>query len=351
MKVRKLKQLTDHYYSEGKRVVAPLVGFPGVNLVGTSIKLAQQNYCEHMKVINSIYERFHPDVLFPLMDLSVEANAIGRQTIFLPNESATVVTGDFSFELMEKFKQINIEYDSRLQSYTETVKQMNEQLPGSVMKGAYVTGPYTLAGLIIGAEQAAMQSVLNPVELKTFCEFTIDVIHKYVGLLIANGAQLICVLEPSAVMLGPDQFEMFSASFVKRICETCDSKNVSSVYHICGNSTHLIQKMCNAGVDALSLDSNEAGIDLPAIAGNIPSNVVLIGNLNPVGSILNGKAEEVQKDVCNLLEAMDEFPNFILSTGCDLPQEIPLENIDAFMKAGRDYRIKASKEFTASVRA
>jgi len=158
MKVRKLKQLTDHYYSEGKRLVAPLVGFPGVNLVGTSIKLAQQNCCEHIKVINSIYERFHPDVLFPLMDLSVEANAIGRQTIFLPNESPTVVIEDFDFEQLAKFKQINIEFDSRLLSYTETVKQMNEQLPGSVMKGAYVTGPYTLAGLIIGAEQAAMQS-------------------------------------------------------------------------------------------------------------------------------------------------------------------------------------------------
>ncbi|MDP3582920.1 MAG: uroporphyrinogen decarboxylase family protein, partial [Ignavibacteria bacterium] len=108
----------------------------------------------------------------------------------------------------------------------------------------------------------------------------------------------------------------------------------------CGNSSHLVQKMCEAGVDGLSLDSHETGIDLPAIAKEIPSDVVLIGNLNPVGSILNGKPEDIMRDINNLLEAMDEFPNYILSTGCDLPQEIPLENIDAFMKAGRDYRIK-----------
>lgn len=351
MKVRKLKQLADHYYSEGKRLVAPLVGFPGVNLVGTSIKLAQQNCCEHMKVINSINECFHPDVSFPLMDLSVEANAIGRQAIFLPNESATVVIEHFDIEQLEIFKKINVEFDSRLLSYVDTIKLMNKQLPSSVMKGAYVTGPYTLAGLIIGAEQAATQSILNPDDFKTLCEFTIGIIKKYVELLIVNGAQLICVLEPSAVMLGPEQFEMFSARLVKKICEMCDSKNVSTVYHICGNSTHLVNKMCEAGVDALSLDSYEAGIDLPVIASNIPTDVVLIGNLNPIGSILNGKPEDVKKDVNELLESMDNIPNYILSTGCDLPQEIPIENIDAFMKAGRDYKIKTRKEFTTSVHA
>ena len=340
MKERKLKQLTDKYYSEGKRLVAPLVGFPGVNLVGTSIKLAQQNYGEHIKVIKSIVERFQPDVVFPLMDLSVEANAIGRYTLFPQNESATIVTESFCAEEIRTIENVDVLLDSRLFGYTETMKRMNALLPKSVMKGAYVTGPYTLAGLLMGAQNAAMATIINPDELLQICEFTTSVIKKYVNALIENGAQLICVLEPSAVMLGPDQFEIFSSNYVKAICEICDCKEVTSVYHICGNSSHLVQKMCEAGVDGLSLDSHETGIDLPAIAKEIPSDVVLIGNLNPVGSILNGKPEDIMRDINNLLEAMDEFPNYILSTGCDLPQEIPLENIDAFMKAGRDYRIK-----------
>lgn len=340
MKERKLKQLTDKYYSEGKRLVAPLVGFPGVNLVGTSIKLAQQNYGEHIKVIKSIVERFQPDVVFPLMDLSVEANAIGRYTLFPQNESATIVTENFCAEEIRTIENVDVLLDSRLFGYTETMKRMSAALPKSVMKGAYVTGPFTLAGLLMGAQNAAMATIINPDELLQICEFTTSVIKKYVNALIENGAQLICVLEPSAVMLGPDQFEMFSARFAKIICELCDSKGVASVYHICGNSSHLIQKMCETGVDGLSLDSHEAGIDLPALAKQIPTDVVLIGNVNPVGSILNGKPEDVAGDVNSLIHAIDEFPNFVLSTGCDLPQDVPLENIDAFMKAGRDYRIK-----------
>jgi len=41
-----------------------------------------------------------------------------------------------------------------------------------------------------------------------------------------------------------------------------------------------------------------------------------------------------------LMDAMKPYPNFILSTGCDLPQEIPVDNIEAFMKAGREYEVK-----------
>ena len=109
------------------------------------------------------------------------------------------------------------------------------------------------------------------------------------------------------------------------------------MYHICGNSTHLINGMVNSGVSALSLDSAAAGVDLPAIARRISQNVILIGNISPVGSLLHGTPADVQRDVLFLLKQMDLYSNFILSTGCDLPQEIPLENLDAFMRTGRDY--------------
>ena len=39
-----------------------------------------------------------------------------------------------------------------------------------------------------------------------------------------------------------------------------------------------------------------------------------------------------------LVESMQGQHNFILSTGCDLPQETPLENIRAFMDVGRAWR-------------
>src|SRR5690554_757601 len=101
MKETNLVKLSHQYYQQGKRLVAPLLGFPGVELIGSNIKLAQQNFGVHFQAIKELVNRFEPDLIFPLMDLSVEANALGRYTLFPQEDSATVPKGEFSLEQIE----------------------------------------------------------------------------------------------------------------------------------------------------------------------------------------------------------------------------------------------------------
>jgi len=326
--------------NERRRLVAPLIGFPGLNITGCTIKLAQQNYGEHFRVMRAIAETIEPDVVFPLMDLAVEANALGRYTVFPKAESATVVKDAFSVDELAANEQINISFDTRLLGYVETVKLMSIGLPRAVLRGAYVTGPYSLAALIMGADEAAMATILHPDELEAVCQFATEKIQQYVQLLIAAGAQVVCILEPSAVMLGPDHFWRFSAAYVHHLVNSCRYTRVSTVYHTCGNTMHLAGKMAESGVDAVSLDSPAAGVDLPAAAKSLPSEIVIMGNVNPTGALLSGRPAEVEAEATELLRRMDPYPNFVLSTGCDLPQETPIENIQAFMRAGRSYRMK-----------
>jgi len=326
--------------NQGRRLVAPLVGFPGINMTNCTIKLAQQNYGEHFKVMKKIAESFEPDIIFPLMDLSVEANALGRYTVFPKTNSATVVRDKFSIDELTKKKDINISFDTRLLGYVETLKLMSIGLPKSIVKGAYVTGPYSLAALMMGADDAAMSTILRPDDLHELCKFTTEKIQRYIRLLITAGAQAICILEPSAVMLGPDHFCAFSANYVHHIVDSCKYTGVATIYHTCGNTMHLVGKMAEAGIDAISLDSPVAGVNLPAVAKTLPSDVVIMGNINPTGVLLNGSPKDVKAEVNDLLKRMAPYPNFVLSTGCDLPQETPLENIHAFMQTGRQYRIR-----------
>ena len=190
-------------YGAGRRLVAPLMGFPGVEMIGSSIKIAQQNFGEHYKAIRSLVDAFAPDAVFPLMDLAVEANALGRYTIFPQNESATVPKDHFGPADLERLAGINITFDSRLLGYVETVKMMSVTLPAAILRGAYVTGPFTLAGLMMGADDAVMATIDDPKGLHALCHFTTERIQEYVQLLIAAGADLIAILEPTAVMLSP----------------------------------------------------------------------------------------------------------------------------------------------------
>jgi uroporphyrinogen decarboxylase len=215
---------------------------------------------------------------------------------------------------------------------------MSLGLPESTIKGAYVSGPYSLAALIMGADEAAMATVLNPEELHELCHFATEKIQQYIRLLIAAGAQAICILEPSAVMLGPDPFTAFSADYVRTIVDSCQFTGVATIYHTCGNTMHLIDRMADSGIDAISLDSASAGVDLPKAARELTGDVAIMGNLNPTGTIYSGSPGEVEAEVKDLMKQMEPFQNFILSTGCDLPQDTPIENISAFMKAGREYK-------------
>jgi uroporphyrinogen decarboxylase len=216
---------------------------------------------------------------------------------------------------------------------------MKSSFSSSVIVGAYVTGPYTLAGLIIGAEEAGLMAARESEKLAEICSFTTECVIKYTELLLSAGADAVCVLEPSGVMLGPAHFERFSSVNVKNIVEICHKANSDCIYHVCGNSMHLIEKMVESVVDGLSLDSKDTGVDLIAVAKQVPEKTVLIGNMSPTRTMVYGRPEEVKREVETLLASMDGFPNVVLSTGCDLPLETPLENISAFMEAGRNYTV------------
>ena len=334
MKKKNLAELTSQFYERGKRLVAPLMGFPGVEITNSNIKLAQQNYSEHFKTIKALVERFNPDIVFPLMDLSVEANAVGRYTVFPREDSATVDTrGRFDFSELDRMKEIDISCDTRVFGYVETMKLMKLWLPSNVIRGAYVTGPFTLTALIMGAKEAVLSIIKMPKEMHEICWFTTEVIKEYAHLLIDAGAQTICFLEPTAVILSPRYFLEFSAMYVKQLAMNFRDNGVDTIYHICGQTTHLIEKMVKSGVSGLSLDSD---VTLHEVAKKIPESITIIGNISSTNVMMYSQPEKVKKEVRKLLDDMRPYPNYIVSTGCDLPQKTPLENIEAFMKTARN---------------
>ena len=75
VKRKTLAEMSAEAYAKKKRLAAPLVGFPGCDLLDMSIKVAQQNYGMHYNCIESLVSHLKPDAAFMMMDLSVEANA------------------------------------------------------------------------------------------------------------------------------------------------------------------------------------------------------------------------------------------------------------------------------------
>lgn len=74
-------------------------------------------------------------------------------------------------------------------------------------------------------------------------------------------------------------------------------------------------------------------MDIVAALAKAPPKVVLCGNLDPSAVFCQSSPEQVRLRVGELLAATKSFPNYVVSSGCDLPPRTNLENLDAFYEA------------------
>ncbi|MGC9064698.1 MAG: uroporphyrinogen decarboxylase family protein, partial [bacterium] len=70
-----------------KTLVIPLLGAPGIQLSNTSLKDNLIDGTIQFKTMRLLIERFQPDGVFPFMDLTVEAEALGLEINFPRDEN------------------------------------------------------------------------------------------------------------------------------------------------------------------------------------------------------------------------------------------------------------------------
>ena len=102
------------------------------------------------------------------------------------------------------------------------------------------------------------------------------------------------------------------------------------VLHNCGNTGGQNRSMLSTGAWGMHFGNKN---DLPRTLAELPGEVLVMGNIDPAGSLRMGTPAEVKAETARLLEATAPCANFILSSGCDIPPGTPAENVDAFQEA------------------
>jgi len=326
-------RLIDWVHEFGRPPVIPLVAYPGIQLTRSTVKQNMFNAELQARSIYKLVELTRPDAAFVMMDLSIEAGALGLPVRFPLSESATVEHHPVKEVAdLDAYKVVDPMYDGRVWVFLETMRLLTRKL--HVPVGGYVSGPFTLAGLMMGANDIAMATVMKPELVHATVNFCERIIIDFAKALQDAGAHMICILDPTAMMLSPDSYWEFAGRSTQNIVRHLDTR---TILHICGNTEHLTEKMCETRVQGLSLD---ALVNIPKIAPRVPRDVVLIGNVDPVRVLLQGSREDVRRETTALFQAMAGWDNFIMSTGCDLPPETPLENIVEFVETAKAFRFQ-----------
>ena len=93
-----------------------------------------------------------------------------------------------------------------------------------------------------------------------------------------------------------------------------------------------------ADIDSV-YDSLRAGTARARAGGMTPppAGTGATGNGDPAGGVRNGPPDAVRAATLAVMDACCKYPNFVISSGGDIPPLSRWENIDAFFAAVREY--------------
>jgi len=154
-------------------------------------------------------------------------------------------------------------------------------------------------------------------------------------ILAAIGADGVLIAEPLAGLLSPGLAEEFSSEYMNKIVEACQTDEFLIGYHNCGNAT--IQQINSIKTNGCRILHFGNAIQMADMVPLVPENILVMGNVDPAGVLRNGTPESVKAETKRIMEACAKYPNFIISSGCDIPPMSPWENIDAFFEAVDEY--------------
>lgn len=319
-----------------ERKSMPFMTHPGIELIGKKVIDAVMDGEIHFQAMQALNERFPKAVACTtIMDLTVEAEAFGAKLRMNENEIPTVIS-----RLLSNFDDIdNLEIPSLDRGRLPQCLRADALAAINIEKPVFAgcIGPYSLAGRLYDMTEIMMAIYTEPDAIILLLEKCTQFLISYCNAIKETGVAGVVLAEPAAGLLSNEDCYKYSSIFVKHIVDAVQDDSFALILHNCGNTGHCTQAMVDTGAKGLHFGNRVNMVD---VLNACPSNVLIMGNIDPVGVFKLSSSKDVYKVTTTLLETTSEFSNFVISSGCDTPPSIPFGNINAFYQAIDDFNCK-----------
>ena len=321
-----MKKWITNVLNDPKRIAIPILTHPGIEMIGKTVLDAVTDGNVHADAIKTLSKRFPSSASTVIMDLTVEAEAFGCAINFYKDEAPAVSHRLVScFEEVEQLPVPSLSA-GRIPQYLLANQLVVAAITDKPVLGGCI-GPYSLAGRLFDMTEIMIAIYTEPDTVNLLLEKCTKFLIDYCTALKATGINGIIIAEPAAGLLSDDDCRQFSSLYVKQIVETLQDDTFSVILHNCGNTGQCTQAMLYVGAHGYHFGNVINMVDVLEIC---PPEVLVMGNLDPVGIFRMSTAEQMKQAVKNLLEQTAGYKNFVLSSGCDVPPYTPLENVEVF---------------------
>ena len=282
----------------------------------------------------STFQLFEFECAVVPFDMGVEAEALGCQINYY-HDQTDILYPTISQKLAEKVEDFDITVPSdlaeagRMPVVTEAIRLLKEQTGGQVAIGAWVLGPFTLAGQLIELNDLIKKSVKRPEAVNKVLDTLESVVIALAGIYKQAGADYLTVREMGGAenILSPRTFASVIRPHLERVLAAIESPRV---LHICGETNEIIGQMAQCGADAVSVDQMNR---LAESQDKVGADTILLGNIDPYNVLVEGSPNDIDKAVKEAIASGAEA----IWPGCDIWPTVPKENMEALVTATRKY--------------
>lgn len=319
----------------------PILSFPSIQLMGCTVRELISDSHRQAQGMQLIADRLPTAAAVSLMDLSVEAECFGTPIRVADDEVPTCTAPVISVDADEEERMVQAEAlavpqigTGRTGLYIDAIREALTLISDRpVLAG--VIGPFSLAGRLVSVTESMLYCYDEPEMMHTVLEKAASFITDYILAYKAVGAHGVVMAEPLAGLLSPALAQEFSGDYCKRIVDAVKGPDFVVIYHNCGNTAALtLPSILGCGADAYHFGN---AVDMAEILSKVPEDTLCMGNISPAEQFRGGTPESVRVATLELMERCCRYPNFVLSSGCDIPPLSPWGNIDAFFRAAEEF--------------
>lgn len=331
---RNMKQWTQDMLASSVKKPMPILSFPAIQLMGVTVRELISDSDLQAKGMKLVADRTAAAASVSLMDLSLEAECFGSTIRFSDDEVPTVVGSVVSSEEEADALEIPEIGAGRTSVYIEAIEKAAHLIEDRPIF-AGVIGPFSLAGRLLDVSEAMMDCYEEPDMVHTVLGKVTEFITRYILAYKRVGANGVVIAEPLAGLLSPDLAAEFSCAYMKKIVDAVQDDSFIVIYHNCGNCTiRQIDSILTIGAPIYHFGN---AIDMAEMMTHIPENVLAAGNVDPAAQFRNGSVKSIKDETKAIMKVCCRYPNFIISSGCDIPPMSKWENIDAFFEAAAEF--------------
>jgi uroporphyrinogen decarboxylase len=232
-----------------------------------------------------------------------------------------------SEEDLAKLKIEDIDNDETTNTVKEALRRTQDRIGDQYVVTLTAWGPFTNAARLFGEEIIMKATYKQPALVEKLLDFATELlIHLYEPVVSDGTLEVISLADPTASgdLLSKKQFERFALPYLKRFIDWAKSKNIHTLLHICGDTTDRLELYPLTGADCISLDHKT---DLAKAKEVLYGKMCFAGNVNPVEVMLQGRVDLVESTCKQIIETAGTDGAFALMPGCDIPPDVPYENI------------------------